>query len=1603
MGLTTSPGAIIRMSVEGADASERQINAVASSMNRLSDTVQSAMRNLASTIGLGAGLTQIVQLSDEYTKFTSQLRLATQSQREYVVAMADVKRIATDAQVGLASTGVLYARIANGTRELGVTQAGVAAITEVVNLSLKVSAATAAESASAQLQLSQAFASGTLRGEEFNAVNEAAPRLMKALADGIGVPVGALKKMATEGQITSKIMADVLPKALESLREEAKQIQTIGGALTVLKDKAMEFTAVTAQSNGTVSALTSSIGWLAENLRLVAGAVTTLTVAKLAQWFATSVNSAMASAAANRALVASNLAAAQAAATATGASSLLATARVSELRAAALAASGTVQLAIVTNGLVPAQAAAAVAVEAHTVAMYALAGAQRAATLTSRVLSGAMSFLGGPIALVVTVLGIAATAWSWYGSKADEANKLATASTVESATEMIARLDKQITKLQERNALLNVKPDLKTANQADIDGLARAYARLNNARNGTGEFAGQSLTMRQLAEIDLAHQYNTALAKTVTVQNLVAGAAAATRAERLDKWYGENGTQAQKLAAELKKLKDEFGTIPPAMEKLVRARFADKGAATTIKQEETAYTSLVTAIGEKIAAGQLELSGFNKLSDAQKLTIKLDEAIISGKNKLTPKHIAEARALIDIVEAQDRAIDRNKEMAKIQAEYAEQAGRTLADAIKEANANEELARTFGMTKYAIEQLAIARMEAKIEQLRGIEMADDEIATLERLIEAKRRSSVAMAALDGLEKQKAVWESIDKTAHDVFVSMWDSGKSTFDRLRDTLKSGLLDLLYQMTIKKWIFNISTSVTSGSGSLSMLGGGMSSAADTAQGGANLLSSLGSAGSMYSAYSASSLGQFMSGFSGSAGAASEMLGGAPLTGAARFGQMTSNGLSGAGGAAPYLGMAAGGYVGYNVAQNVGGFGGAVAGGLAGAGTIAAGGALTGALAGTGAMAGASAALAAVPVWGWVALAALSILGGMQEGPEQSTRLKFGSNNTPGNISINERGNEGKTDAYLGGTAQSSAGAFGTFGVVSSFWMDSGQPAVQSFIKTITQTDDALAQFLTATEKASVTTSLTGHVMTSTSGAEGSDPNGMGGLDAVFRDRLDVIFKTVEPGLESLIAGFKGTSAELATEAAALLSFRSALKDSGEAVFGVKVTLQELAALKEPTEQISAAMARVTAEFGVTNAVAGALGKTTVEVFGKVGLASLKAREELISAAGGIGSLAAMTGSFAQNYLSEAERTAPILAAVTESMKDLGYGSIQTLDQFKDLVMGLVNSGALATAEGATTFASLMKLQDAFALTHQAVDSLSSATRTAADITSERADLQKQYNQLTMTSEQLRSKERETIDASNLALFDQITRRQEVNATTDALKSLFDSLKTNREGILAYKDSLQLGTLSTLTPMEKYFETQRQYTESLTKARANPADSAAMSAAQTAATSFLTASQVIYASSASFVSDRSKVLGDMTTLSDIVGTQMSDTQRQLALAGDQVTGIATLNTTALGIQQAIVDLGTQGAVAAPIFDAGRYSAAANAGGDAMAAEIKLLRAQVAKLIEVTERRNADAERQKDEVADAIEQAGQATAEELGEAVKKVGWEIANPSRRAAL
>lgn len=152
-----------------------------------------------------------------------------------------MSRISAVTRSELTSTAVLYGKMAASGKNLNASQAQVARATETVTKSLKVSDASAGETASTVLQLGQALSSGKLNGDEFRSLAENAPRLMKLMADSMGVPIGALKKMASEGKLTSEKLfrAFTDPKYFAALDAEAKQIPaTFGDAFTAIENVA---------------------------------------------------------------------------------------------------------------------------------------------------------------------------------------------------------------------------------------------------------------------------------------------------------------------------------------------------------------------------------------------------------------------------------------------------------------------------------------------------------------------------------------------------------------------------------------------------------------------------------------------------------------------------------------------------------------------------------------------------------------------------------------------------------------------------------------------------------------------------------------------------------------------------------------------------------------------------------------------------------------------------------------------------------------------------------------------------------------------------------------------------------------------------------------------------------------------------------------------------------------------------------------------------------------------------------------------------------------------------------------------------------------------
>jgi len=227
--------------IDGKNNSKKafdEVNNQLNSMNKQLATAGKALIGVFSVSALTGAVRGIANAADSYNLMNARLKLATGSQEEFNTAQSELRRIATATQAPLESLATLYQRISRPLKEAGRSQKDILAVTEAVATSFRVSGASAQEAENGVIQFAQALGSGALRGEEFNSVAEQAPRLMQALADSLGVPVGALKEMAAQGLLTADVVTSALVEQLGVLRTEAESLpETVGGAMTALSDR----------------------------------------------------------------------------------------------------------------------------------------------------------------------------------------------------------------------------------------------------------------------------------------------------------------------------------------------------------------------------------------------------------------------------------------------------------------------------------------------------------------------------------------------------------------------------------------------------------------------------------------------------------------------------------------------------------------------------------------------------------------------------------------------------------------------------------------------------------------------------------------------------------------------------------------------------------------------------------------------------------------------------------------------------------------------------------------------------------------------------------------------------------------------------------------------------------------------------------------------------------------------------------------------------------------------------------------------------------------------------------------------------------------------
>ncbi|MBJ8450339.1 tape measure protein [Acinetobacter bereziniae] len=256
---------------DASNSANRELGRIEQSTNGATN----AIKGLA-VAALGSfSVHQVIAYTDSYTNLQNRLKLVTNSQQELNTATKDTFAIAQATAQSWGSVAQVYQRFAENSSRLGITMQQTASLTDTVSKAISISGASASSAEAALMQFGQALASGVLRGEEFNSIAEQAPALLKAIATGLGVNIGELRKMAGEGQLTGDVVIKALNKAKTSVDDLfSKTDFTIAQSFTQLNDSVTKFVGEAGSGSGAAKTLASSIKMVADNVDTIASAAT---------------------------------------------------------------------------------------------------------------------------------------------------------------------------------------------------------------------------------------------------------------------------------------------------------------------------------------------------------------------------------------------------------------------------------------------------------------------------------------------------------------------------------------------------------------------------------------------------------------------------------------------------------------------------------------------------------------------------------------------------------------------------------------------------------------------------------------------------------------------------------------------------------------------------------------------------------------------------------------------------------------------------------------------------------------------------------------------------------------------------------------------------------------------------------------------------------------------------------------------------------------------------------------------------------------------------------------------------------------------------------
>ncbi|MBK0031703.1 tape measure protein [Erwinia sp. S43] len=275
----------IEMDVRGLLTAQQRVNQRLDLMERGFDSTTRAVndteRSMTSLTGVAVALSaalsvrQVSEYADAWATVNNKLANSLRPNEQLAEVTERVFNITQQTRGSLDATASLYARLERATRQYGTSAGDLSKLTTIINQGFVVSGATAQEAENAIIQLSQGLASGALRGEEFNSVNEQGNRLIVALADSMGVSIGEMRNMAAQGKLTTDVVVNgLLSQGAVIGKEFANTTTTISQALQVAGNNVTKFFGENSTVKTSAGIFNDAVVTASENIGVLGGVLT---------------------------------------------------------------------------------------------------------------------------------------------------------------------------------------------------------------------------------------------------------------------------------------------------------------------------------------------------------------------------------------------------------------------------------------------------------------------------------------------------------------------------------------------------------------------------------------------------------------------------------------------------------------------------------------------------------------------------------------------------------------------------------------------------------------------------------------------------------------------------------------------------------------------------------------------------------------------------------------------------------------------------------------------------------------------------------------------------------------------------------------------------------------------------------------------------------------------------------------------------------------------------------------------------------------------------------------------------------------------------------